>query len=158
MAVIIDIGNERNIHPVNKLDVGRRLARWALAKNYGRKGLVYSGPLYRSHQVGDGQVVVRFDHVGGGLIVGEKSGTDPVREVPDGKLARFAVAGEDRVWHWADARIDQDAVVVSSGDVPHPVAVRYAYTMHPVGANLYNREGLPASPFRTDDWEPETED
>lgn len=93
-----------------------------------------------------------FDYVGGGLIVGKKDGVKPTEEDKTGKLARFAIAGEDKKWVWADAVIDGATVVVSSKDVPHPVAVRYAFSQNPDGANLYNKEGLPASPFRTDDW------
>ena len=100
---------------------------------------------------------ISFDHVGAGLMTGEKKGLSAPRETPDAPLARFAIAGEDQIWHWADAHIDGDAVIVSSPEVKDPVAVRYAYSMHPEGANLYNRDGLPASPFRTDRWELEKE-
>ena len=151
MAVIIDIGEARDIHPRNKQDVGDRLARWALAGLFEKK-LVPSGPLYKSHTVEGNKVRVAFDHVGAGLIVGEKKGLDPVREVKDGKLSWFSVAGADKTWHRAGAVIDGEAVLVSSPQVAKPVAVRYAYTMNPEGANLYNKDGLPASPFRTDDW------
>ena len=151
MAVIIDIGEARDIHPRNKQDVGRRLARWALAKDYG-KDIVYSGPLYKKHVVEGNKIRISFDHVGGGLIVGEKKGLEPTREVPNGKLQRFAIAGADKKWHWAEATVEGDAIVVSSKDVPKPIAVRYAYSMNPAGCNLYNKEGLPASPFRTDSW------
>ena len=151
MAVIIDIGEAGNIHPKNKQDVGQRLALWALAKDYG-KNVVFSGPLYKSFSVEGGKVRVSFDSVGSGLIVGVKDGLAPVQEATGGKLERFAIAGADKVWHWADAVIDGQSVVVSSPKVAEPVAVRYAYSANPVGCNLYNREGLPASPFRTDDW------
>ena len=87
-------------------------------------------------------------------MVGEKSGIEPVKEVKDGTLKHFAVAGADGVWHWADAEIDGNTVVVSNNEVAQPVAVRYAYTMNPDGCNLYNKAGLPASPFTTDEhWE-----
>ncbi len=152
MAVAIDIGEDNDIHPRNKQDVGSRLARWALAKTYGHEQWVPSGPLYRSHEVVDGSIRLSFDHVGGGLMVGSKDGLAPTVELPDGKLARFAIAGADRQWQWAEATVDGDTVVVSSPAVPEPVAVRYAFSMNPSGANLYNREGLPASPFRTDSW------
>jgi len=151
MAVIIDIGEAGDIHPRNKQDVGKRLALWALAKDYG-KDVVFSGPLYRSAEVEGSRIRVSFDSVGAGLIVGRKDGLAPVAEVSDGKLERFAIAGADKVWHWADAVIDGQTVVVSSPKVAEPVAVRYAYSANPVGRNLYNREGLPASPFRTDSW------
>ncbi len=152
MAVIIDIGLANNIHPKNKQDVGLRLALWALAKTYGRKNLVCSGPLYRGCKVEGGAMRIEFDYVGSGLMVGEKIGLAPTREVPDGKLKRFAIAGKDKKWFWADAKIDGNTVLVSSPKVKEPVAVRYAYSMNPQGCNLYNKEGLPASPFRTDNW------
>ena len=87
-------------------------------------------------------------------MAGRKTGTEPVERLADGVLERFAVAGADRVWHWATATIEGAEVLVGSPEVPSPVAVRYAFSMNPVGANLYNSEGLPASPFRTDDWPP----
>ena len=94
-----------------------------------------------------------FEHSADGLRVGKrKEGLKPTEFVKNGELARFAIAGKDKQWHWASAQIDGDSVVVWSKDVPNPVAVRYAYSMNPAGANLYNSLGLPASPFRTDDW------
>jgi len=163
MAVIIDladVGNPGDIHPKNKRDVGERLALWSLARDYGKKDLVYSGPLYREMKVegspstGSGQAKIRiiFDNVDSGLCVATKKGYDPMVKDPQGKLQKFAIAGEDKKWVWADAVIDGKTVVVSSPGVPKPVAVRYAFTMNPDGCNLYNNEGLPASPFRTDDW------
>jgi xylan 1,4-beta-xylosidase len=138
MAVAIDIGEAGDIHPKNKQDVGARLARWALADTYGQP-IVKSGPLYRSFSVEGAAVRVRFDH-GEGLATA------------DGALPKgFAVAGPDRKWRWAEARIDGDTVVVSSPEVPRPVAVRYAWADNPE-ATLRNAAGLPASPFRTDDW------
>ncbi|MDP6630645.1 MAG: sialate O-acetylesterase [Kiritimatiellia bacterium] len=152
MAVITDIGEAKDIHPRNKQDVGLRLALWALAKDYGQKDRVYSGPLYKSHTIKDGAIRVTFDHAGSGLIVGKKEGLAPTTEDSAGTLTRFAIAGADKQWHWADAVIDGNSVVLSSANVAEPVAARYAFSMNPEGANLYNREGLPASPFRTDDW------
>ncbi|WP_149497693.1 sialate O-acetylesterase family protein [Roseiconus lacunae] len=141
MAIINDVGEAKDIHPKNKHDVGERLARWALAKDYGRD-LVYSGPLYRSSQVNDGSIEVTFEHVGEGL--GTRDDQD---------LRRFEIAGQDRQWHWAKATIvDNDSVQIESERVPDPVAVRYAWAANPEGANLVNSEGLPASVFRTDDW------
>jgi sialate O-acetylesterase len=151
MAVITDIGDARDIHPRNKQDVGYRLAQWALKKDYG-KDVVPSGPLYKSHSVEDGKIRVQFDHIGKGLIVGIKNDLDPVEEDIDGTLQRFALSGDDKNWFWADAEIDGDSVVLSSKFVDMPIAARYAYTANPEGANLYNRDGIPASPFRTDDW------
>jgi len=152
MAVALDIGNANDIHPRNKQDVGKRLARWALHDHFD-EALVPSGPLYKSVEFADGKAVVSFDYVDGGLMVGSKQGLEPTEEVADGTLQRFAIAGADAVWHWADARIDGDEVIVWSDDVPEPAAVRYAYESNPQGANLYNREGLPAAPFKTDDWD-----
>lgn len=152
MAVIIDIGQANDIHPRNKQDVGARLAQWALNQTYGKKDLVPSGPLFQGHKVEGDAIRLKFDNVGGGLIVGRKEGLEPTQEVQDGKLQRFAIAGEDKQWHWAEATIDGDCVVVKSKEVAKPVAVRYAYSMNPAGANLYNKEGIPASPFRTDNW------
>lgn len=151
MAVITDIGNANDIHPRNKQDVGKRLARWALRDAVGQD-IVVSGPLYKEMKVEGSNVRVHFDHVGSGLMVGDKNGLEPTAQVKTLEVARFAIAGEDKVWHWAQARIDGDTVLVSSPEVPAPVAVRYAYSMNPEGSNLYNKEGLPASPFRSDDW------
>jgi sialate O-acetylesterase len=142
MAVINDVGEAKDIHPKNKKDPGERLARWALAQDYGRD-VIYSGPLYKSGEVTGGAIRVTFDHSG-----------DRLRSRNDGKLGRFEIAGKDRVWHWADAKVDgNDSVLVSSADVPAPVAVRYAWAANPHGANLINSDGLPASVFRTDDWD-----
>ncbi len=156
MAVIIDIGEADDIHPRNKQDVGNRLARWGL-RDVHAIDTVPSGPLIKSATREGKTMRISFDHVGAGLMAGEKKGLLAPRETPDAPLARFAIAGEDQIWHWADARIDGDTVIVSSPEVKDPVAVRYAYSMNPEGANLYNRDGLPASPFRTDRWELEKE-
>ncbi len=139
MAVIIDIGEADDIHPKNKQDVGKRLALWALAKTY-EQDIAYSGPLYRSMVVEDGKAIIHFDHAGDGLVArgGER-------------LKGFSIAGEDREFVWADAKIEGGTVVVQSDQVNEPVAVRYAWANNPV-CNLYNEAGLPASPFRTDDW------
>jgi sialate O-acetylesterase len=150
MAVIIDIGTAGNIHPPNKQDVGKRLALWALANDYGKK-LVFSGPLYKSHVVEGSKVRVSFDHVGGGLMVGRKNGTAPTEEVQGGEVAEFALRDKDGKWHWAQAAIDKGDVIVWSEKVTEPTAVRYAYQSNPAKANLYNKEGLPASPFTTVD-------
>ncbi len=152
MAVIIDIGETGNIHPKNKQDVGKRLAQWGLAKVYDKK-VVPSGPLFKKMEVVGNRALIHFDHIGKGLIIGKKDGLKPTEEmVIDAKLERFAIAGKDKNWTWANAVIDGDVVMVSHPDVPQPVAVRYAYSANPLGANLYNRDGFPASPFRTDDW------
>lgn len=143
MSVTIDIGEGENIHPKNKQEVGRRLALIALAKTYGDK-TAYSGPSLLSSQVTDNSVSLTFNHTEGGLKA--KDG---------GTLTGFAVAGEDQKFHWADAVIQKDKVVVSSPEVPHPVAVRYAWANNPV-CNLVNGAELPASPFRTDNWKDST--
>jgi len=150
MAVITDIGAANDIHPKNKQDVGWRLAQWALHQTYGQKNLVPSGPLYKSHKVEGNAIRLSFDHVGSGLIVGNKNGLEPTAEVKDGKLEHFSISGKDNKWVWADAKIDGETVVVESKEVSEPVAVRYGFTMNPAKANLYNKEGLPAGPFRTD--------
>ena len=138
MAVAIDIGEANDIHPRNKQDVGKRLALAALAIAYGQK-IVYSGPIYRSMRVEGNKIRIFFDHVGSGLVAkGEK-------------LTGFAIAGEDRKFVWANAKIEGNTVVVWSEKVPKPVAVRYGWADNP-DCNLYNKEGLPASPFRTDNW------
>jgi sialate O-acetylesterase len=138
MAVTIDLGEADDIHPRNKQDVGLRLSLAARAIAYG-EDLVCSGPIYRGMIIEGGEIRIRFDHVGGGL----KSKT--------GQLRGFAIAGRDREFKWAEARIEGDSVVVSSPEVASPVAVRYAWQDNPQ-ASLYNEGGLPASPFRTDDW------
>lgn len=137
MAVTTDIGNIKDIHPKNKQEVGRRLALWALAKTYD-KAQVFSGPLYASHKVEENKVRLSFQHVGGGLVAKE------------GKpLKHFEIAGEDEKFVPATAVIDGETIVVTSDQVTKPVAVRFAWndTAEP---NLFNKEGLPASPFRTD--------
>jgi sialate O-acetylesterase len=138
MAVAIDIGETDDIHPKNKADVGHRLAQPALADAYGRK-VVPSGPLYDSMAREGDAIRVRFRHAESGLTTRGGSPTG------------FAVAGQDRKWRWAEARVDGETIVVRSAEVPEPVAVRYGWADNP-SCNLYNREDLPASPFRTDDW------
>ncbi|HTS34781.1 MAG TPA: sialate O-acetylesterase [Candidatus Solibacter sp.] len=139
LAVTIDVGDPKDLHPHRKREVGERLALWALGTTY-KEPIEYSGPIYESMRVVGNEVRLRFSHVGAGL---EAHG-DPV-------LRGFAIAGADRKFRWADARIDGDSVVVSSPDVPQPVAVRYAWGDSPI-CNLFNKDGVPASPFRTDDW------
>jgi sialate O-acetylesterase len=142
MAVTIDIGDANDIHPRNKQDVGKRLALGALAVEYGRDG-VHSGPIYRSMTVEGNKVRLRFRHVGGGLVA----------KGPDApNLKQFSIAGIDQKFVWAHAKIDGETAIVWSDAVSAPAAVRYAWATNPEGANLFNAEGLPASPFRTDDW------
>ena len=152
MAVITDIGAANDIHPRNKQDVGKRLAQWALHQTYGERDLVPSGPIYKGHKVEGQKVRIYFVHVGSGLMAGRKESLAPVEKATDPRLNHFAVADREMNWHWAEATIDGETVLVFAEQVPRPVAVRYAFAMNPAGANLYNREGLPASPFRTDTW------
>jgi len=153
MAVITDIGEATDIHPRNKFDVGRRLALWALANDYGAEDLVYSGPIFKQMKAEDGKLRLTFDHVGSGLMAAKKEDPQSIEPPqPVDKLGGFAIAGKDKKWVWADAKIDGEAVILSSPEVEEPVAVRYGFRMNPIDANLYNKEGLPASPFRTDDW------
>ncbi len=140
MAVTVDIGNVKDIHPKNKQEVGRRLALWALAKTYHKPIAVYSGPLYRSMKVEGNRIRISFDHAGSGLVS------------RDGKpLSWFTIAGEDKKFVEAQAEIDGESVVVSSPQVSKPVAVRFGWH-DKAEPNLSNKEGLPASPFRTDQW------
>jgi sialate O-acetylesterase len=141
MAVIIDIGDARDIHPKNKQDVGYRLALNALRIVYDRQ-IIYSGPIYRSMEVEGNRITLSFNHTGSGLMAKDRYGY----------LKSFAIAGEDRKFYWARAEIKGDQVIVYSDQVTKPVAVRYAWADNPADANLYNKEGLPASPFRTDSW------
>ncbi|MCL4693705.1 MAG: sialate O-acetylesterase [Candidatus Hydrogenedentes bacterium] len=138
-AVIIDIGEADDIHPRNKQDVGSRLAQSAWHVAYDMDGAIWSGPVMSTMKVEGNAVRITFDHANQGLMANGDA------------LRGFAVAGEDKVFHWADATIDGNAVVVSSPDVANPVAVRYGWGDNPL-CNLYNGAGLPASPFRTDDW------
>jgi len=151
LAVTIDIGESGDIHPKNKQDIGMRLARWALAGPYGKE-IEASGPIYRSSRVEGDKMRLSFDHAKSGLMLGAKNGLDPVKADPESKLKWITVAGEDRVFKPAEAVFEGNELVVSSKEVPSPVAVRYAFVQDPAGANLYNTEGLPAAPFRTDSW------
>jgi sialate O-acetylesterase len=141
MAVIIDIGEWNDIHPLNKKDVGKRLALAARKLAYKEKNIVYSGPIYKSMKVKGNTIELTFEHIGGGLIA------------KNGELKQFAIAGADKKFIWANAKIVKNKVVVWNDQIQNPVAVRYAWADNPEGANLYNKEGLPASPFRTDDFE-----
>jgi sialate O-acetylesterase len=143
LAVTIDTGEANNIHPKDKKEVGERLALCALAKQY-RKNIVFEGPAFASMKKTEDGLRLHFTNSTGGLVV------------KSGKLGEFSVAGEDRKWYWAAARVDGDDVIVSSSNVPHPVAARYAWQSNPL-ATLFNSAGLPAVPFRTDDWPESTE-
>ncbi len=140
MAVTTDIATIGDIHPPNKQDVGKRLAAWALAQHYGKKDLVYSGPLFDSMAVEGSKVRLKFKHLGGGLVA---------RDSKD--LSWFSIAGEDKQFHKADAKIDGETIVVSCDAVSNPVAVRFGWNQI-AEPNFGNKAGLPASPFRTDKW------
>jgi sialate O-acetylesterase len=142
MAVIIDIGEAKDIHPKDKDNVGHRLALAALKVTYG-KDIVYSGPMYKSMEINGNSITLDFSNTGSGLMVKDKYGY----------LKSFMIAGADKKFVWARADVAPgNRVVVSSDAVKNPVAVRYAWADNPDDANLYNKEGLPASPFRTDNW------
>ena len=141
MAVGIDCGDPVALHPQNKKPIGIRHAYLALKEVYG-KDIVSCGPRYLSQKIEGRKITLEFDSIGSGMM--------PAKA---GKLNAFAIAGADKKWHWADAEIAGNKVIVSSKDVPTPVAVRYAWAMNPSQRNLlYNKEGIPASPFRTDSW------
>lgn len=143
MAVITDLGDKDDIHPMKKEDVGNRLAIAARGIAYG-ENLVYSGPVYSGMQLDGDKVVLNFEHVGSGLVA------------QGGNLTGFSIAGEDRKFVWANAEIRGNQVVVSRDSVERPIAVRYGWSDYPV-VNLYNKEGLPATPFRTDNFQMVTE-
>ncbi len=138
MATIIDIGNADDIHPRNKKSVGYRLWLAALKEAYNQTDVVYSGPTYRSHSVEGNRMHISFDHIGSGLVVNNSD-----------KVLGFALAGEDSKFHWAEANLDGNEIVIWSDKVSKPVFIRYAWSDNP-DVSLYNKEGLPAVPFRTD--------
>ncbi len=138
MVVTLDVGDASNNHPTNKQDVGKRLAWWALGSVYKKAGTPTSSPLVKGHEVHGGEMVLNFAHADKGLVLHERT-------------KGFVIAGEDKQWKPATARIDGGKVIVSSAEVPHPAAVRYAWGSSP-DCPLFNGAGLPASPFRTDDW------
>ena len=151
MAVTIDIGNPKDVHPADKVDVGQRLALVARKIAYG-ESLVHSGPLYEGIAIEGATVRVKFGDIGQRLIVGQAPWlADGVEPLPKNKLIGFTIAGDDKQWHEAEAKITGDHIIVSSPEVTKPVAVRYGWANAP-RCNLYNQEGLPASPFRSDDW------
>jgi len=139
ITVTTDVGEWNDIHPLNKKDVGHRLALSAMKVAYGDEKTVDSGPLYTGISVRGNKIVVNFKVEGKGIAMGEE-------------LRGFAIAGEDRKFVWAKARIEGNNVVVWNDNIKNPVAVRYAWADNPSAANLKNKEGLPASPFRTDNW------
>jgi len=141
MVVSIDTGDAIALHPKNKKPIGIRHAYLALKQTYGKNIAAY-GPRFKKQSLQGNRIVLEFDSFGKGLMAAKP-----------GKLNSFAIAGKDRKWHWAASDIKGSTVVVSSAVVPNPTAVRYAWAMNPSQRNLlYNREGIPASPFRTDNW------
>jgi sialate O-acetylesterase len=140
MAVAIDLGEWNDIHPLDKEDVGKRLALAAQKVAYGDENAIYSGPIYQSMKVEGNKIVLTFTNTGSGLTA-----------KGDGELKYFAVAGADKKFVWAKAKIEDNKIVVWNDQLANPVAVRYAWADNPEGANLYNKEGLPASSFRTDE-------
>jgi sialate O-acetylesterase len=147
MAVTIDIGNPKDIHPRNKQDVGRRLALSALHGAYGRD-LVYSAPVYKNLKVEGETIIVEFDAMGSELVVDDKYGY----------VRGFTIAGKDRKFYWAQGNLREGKIYLRSPEVAEPVAVRYAWADNPEDANLFNTEGLPVGPFRSDDWPGLTQD
>jgi sialate O-acetylesterase len=139
MAVTIDIGEWNDIHPLNKEDVGKRLARAAQKLAYGDEEVVWSGPMYKSMKTDGNRIILSFTNTGSGLIT---KGEDEPKH--------FAIAGADKKFVWAKAKIEGRKVIVWNDDIRTPVAVRYGWADNPEGANLYNKEGLPASPFKTE--------
>lgn len=160
-AVLIDVGEASDIHPRNKKDVGERLAEIALRNDYG-VDVKFEAPSFLDAQFEEGYAVVRFKLHGDNLITKKLADSYSLRTVsgetakltrnsPNSEVEGFAICGADRKWFWADARIKDDSVVVSSPHVPQPVAVRYGWQNNPT-CNLYGASGLPVSPFRTDDF------
>ena len=139
MAVAIDLGVWNDIHPENKSDVGYRLSLLARKIAYKESALTASGPIYQSFRVSENKVILNFSSIGKGLIIKNQK-----------KLQGFAIAGEDKKYVWADAYLNNNKVIVSSEKIKKPLYVRYAWADNPINANLYNQEGLPASPFTTE--------
>ncbi|GGF70967.1 sialate O-acetylesterase [Wenyingzhuangia marina] len=137
MTVNIDLGEWNDIHPDNKKDVGERMALAGLKLAY-KENVVYSGPLYNDYKIEGNKVIISFTHIGSGLTTNDNE-----------ELSEFAIAGEDKQYVWAKAKIKDNKVIVWSDEVPNPKYVKYAWADNPDNPNLYNKEGLPASPFRT---------
>lgn len=165
IVVAIDAGEWNDVHPLNKKTVGDRLALAARCVAY-EEDIVYCGPVFQDLRIEGNRIFVRFSNIGKGLAVGPEVGAvaGPEAGLPavvtairavgeNGQLKHFAIAGADRKFVWANAEIQNDTVIVWNDQITDPVAVRYAWADNPAGANLYNRDGLPASPFRTDTWD-----
>jgi len=148
MAVAVDIGADKE-HPANKVEVGIRLAHWALHHEYGQEEIVPSGPLYKGYKIEGDSIRISFDHAQG-LMTATKTDYCPPIPVVGEKIPWLSIQDEDGEWHWADGEIEGADLIVSSNDVTKPVAVRYGFTNRPLGVYLYNAAGLPASPFTTE--------
>ena len=148
MAITIDIG-DKSVHPPNKVDTGKRLARLALYHDYDKTEQLPSGPLYQSHEIDGAAVRIKFNHAAG-LMVAEKEGLSAPTPVEDRPVECFSLKDKQGKWHPAAGRIDGEDLVLTSEHVAEPVAARYAYFAHPAGPLLYNKDGLPASPFTTE--------
>ncbi len=140
MAITIDLGEWNDVHPLDKKDVGDRSALVAEKVAYGENDMVYSGPIYQSSKVEGSKMIINFNNVGSGLVANDN---EPLR--------RFEIASADKKFVWANAKIEGNKVIVWSDEVSDPKYVRYAWSDDPRGANLYNKEGLPASPFTTEE-------
>jgi sialate O-acetylesterase len=147
MAVLLDL--DVNVHPVNKVDTGIRLAHWALHREYGKKALVPSGPLYASHRIDGSKIIVEFDYADGGLRLGRKELLDPVKFESGREVPNVELAGEDGRWSPSKALIEGPRLIVTSAKVPDPRHVRYCYKNIPEPPFLYNAKGLPAATFTT---------
>lgn len=156
MAVAVDIG-AKGEHPPNKVEVGERLAHWALHRDYGRHEILPSGPLYKGSKIEGSTIRITFDH-GQGLMLASKSDYTPPVPAPHAKIRWLSIQAKDGAWHWAEGRINGNDLIVSNKLVKEPVGVRYAYTNRPLGPSLYNKAGLPASPFSTSGKLDEAED
>jgi len=139
MVVAIDLGEWNDIHPDRKKEVGDRLAMAAEKIAYHENDIVYAGPLYESSTIDGNKIIISFTHTGSGLITNDGE-----------ELYYFAIAGSDKKFIWAKAKIENNKVTVWNDTITNPMYVRYAWADNPDGANLFNKEGLPASPFRTD--------
>ena len=141
IVVTIDLGEAMNIHPINKQEVGRRTMLKALKLAY-NMNVVSSGPTYKSIVLRENKAEISFENIGSGLFTNNKFGY----------ISEFAIAGDDKKFVWAKAYIEGNKVIVYNDKIHNPVAVRYAWSSNPSQSNLYNKEGLPAAPFRTDEW------
>tara|TARA_B110000879_G_scaffold31074_1_gene42431 strand:- start:9253 stop:10725 length:1473 start_codon:yes stop_codon:yes gene_type:complete len=153
LVVTIDVG-AKGEHPPNKYDTGVRLARLALHNTYGFEKITTS-PLYKKHVIKGSSILVSFSQAENGLVIAKKEGFLPPVPMPDTKLQWLSIQAKDGSWHWADGKIDGSDLMVSCKDVAEPIAVRYAYTQHPCGNLLYNKQGQPVSPFSTIGYGPE---